>query len=95
MLRISDIDEIVAISHSLANKKRLKIISLLNTGTSMSLREIYDATRDQIHIEHRETLYKYIESLVEVKLLSKMETERGVVYRSNFQEIIFDLAKIC
>jgi len=93
-VRLDKINEIQAICHSLSNKNRLKIIYLLKDSSSRTLREIYELSRDKIGIEHRETLYKYLESLVDVGILTKQENEDGIKYKIQNNEIILDLSNI-
>ncbi len=90
MVEITNIKQIVAISQSLSNEKRVRLISLLKDGTPKTLREIYEASRDHIDLEHRETLYKYIESLTSAKLLNKEESEEGITYKLAYGTITFD-----
>ncbi len=95
MTKITEIEHTLAISRSLSNEKRLKLIILLKDGRSKTLREIYNLSREYIELEHRETLYKYLESLAGVGILKRIETaDGGIEYALAKNSITFDFLEM-
>ncbi len=94
MVIFNSLNHIMEISRSLSNKERLRLIFLLKDKKPRTLREIYDVSREDIGLEHRETLYKYLESLVSVGILNRVESKSRVEYVLAYDVITFNLLEL-
>jgi Fe2+ or Zn2+ uptake regulation protein len=89
--------DICKLAKILSSETRLRLIKILSNEKRLSAVEVYNIyKRLYDDVKHRESIYRELEKLVDVKILTKEYDKRmkKLVYKLHTKEIIIDLLNL-
>lgn len=85
--------DIIEVCGALSNDTRLRLIEILNEEGAMSSKQAHEEFARRYNSHRRESIYKALETLVNVGLLTKYyDQEKGkIMYDTGIQRLVINL----